>query len=62
MELFGDVQPFLVENDDLGPKTHTQMLSILKDPPKKASLMVEMAAVVDAGREFVKTMLKGMTL
>ena len=50
MELFGDVEPFLVENDDLGPKTRTQMLSILQDPTKKASLMVEMAAVVDAGR------------
>ena len=62
MELFGDVEPFLVENDDLGPKTRTQMLSIFQDPTKKASLMVEMAAVVDADREFVKTMLKGMTL
>jgi len=62
MELFGDVEPFLVENDDLGPKIRTQMLSILQDPPKKARLMVEMAAVVDDGREFVKTMLKGMAL
>jgi len=51
-----------VENDDLGPKTRTGMLSILQDPTKKASLMVEIAAVVDAGREFVKTMLKGMAL
>ena len=55
MELFGDVEPFLLENDDLGPRTRTRMLSILQDPTKKASLMVEMAAVVDAGREFVKT-------
>ena len=54
-ELFGDVEPFLVENDDLGPKTRTGMLSILQDPTKKASLMVEMAAVVDAGREFKTT-------
>lgn len=53
-ELFGDVEPFLVEND-LGPKTRTWMLSIVQDPTKKASLMVEMAAVVDAGREFKTT-------
>lgn len=41
--------------NDLGPKTRTWMLSIVQDPTKKASLMVEMAAVVDAGREFKTT-------
>ena len=28
-EFFGDIQPFLAENDDLGPRTCTRMLSIL---------------------------------
>ena len=38
LELFGDVEPFLVENDDLGPRTRTRMLSILQNPTKKASI------------------------
>ena len=54
LELFGDVEPFLVENDDLGPHTRLRMLTILQDPTKKTHLMIEMAAVVDAGKEFVK--------
>ena len=32
------------------------MLSIMQDPSRKAYLVVEMAVVVHAGRELVKTM------
>ena len=55
LEVFGDIQPFLEENTDLGPATRSKMLSILHDPSKKTYLMLEMAAVVDAGRQFVQT-------
>ena len=54
LELFGDVQPFLEQQDDLGPATRSRMLSILQDPCKKMYLKVEMAAVVDAGKQFVQ--------
>ena len=43
-----------MENDDLRPRTRLRMLTILQDPTKKTHLMIEMAAVVDAGKEFVK--------
>ena len=55
MLLFGDIELFLMEHDELGPRTRVRMLTILQDPIKRAMLMVEMAAVVDAGGEFVKT-------
>ena len=58
LELFGDIQPFLEENGDLGPATRSKMLSILLDPCKKIHLKLEMAAVVDAGRQFVQTTYK----
>ena len=32
MELFGDIEPFLIENDDLAPHTRQKMIKIL---PKK---------------------------
>ena len=54
LQVFGDTEPFLVQNDDLAPQTRQKMLSILQDSTKKVSLQIEMAAVVDAGREFVK--------
>ena len=43
-----------MENDDLGPRTRLRMFTILQDPTKMTHLMIEMAAVVDAGKEFVK--------
>ena len=55
MEVFGDIQPFFEENTNFGPATRSKMLSILHDPSKKTYLMLEMAAVVDAGRQFVQT-------
>ena len=54
LNLFGDVQPFLEENSDIGPANRSKMLDILQDSQKKAHLMVEMAVVVDSGREFVR--------
>ena len=58
LELFGEIEPFLIENDDLAPRTKQKMINILQDPTNNAYLQVEMAAVVDAGREFVKSTYK----
>jgi hypothetical protein len=58
LQVFGDVEPFLVQNDDWAPRTRQKMLSILQDGTKKAYLQIEMAAVVDTGREFVKSTYK----
>ena len=55
MEVFGDVAPFFVKNEDLAPRSRQ---SILQNSNKKAYLLVETAAVVDAGREFVKSTYK----
>ena len=57
-QLLGDVQPFLEQHDDLGQATRSRMLCILQDPSKKMYLKVEMAAVVDAGKQFVETTYK----
>ncbi len=54
LELFGDIQPFLERNSDIGPCNRSKMLAILQDPQKKAYFMVEMAIVVDTGRHFVQ--------
>ena len=51
---FGDVKPFLEENEDLGPATQQKLLGILTDPQKYALLKIELAAVVDCGEPFVK--------
>lgn len=46
---------FVVENNDLAPHTQQNILTILQEPTKKH---IEMAAVVDAGKEFVKSTYK----
>ena len=58
LELFGDIEPLLIENDDLAPPTRQKIINILQDPTQKAYLHVEMAAIIDAGREFVKSTYK----
>ena len=40
LELFGDVQAFLEQYDDLGQTTRSRMLCILQDPSKKMYLEV----------------------
>ena len=54
LELFGDVQPFLEENDEISPINRSKMLAILQDPQRRPYLMVELAIVVDAGKQFVQ--------
>ena len=40
LELFGDVQAYLEQHDDLGQATRSRMLFILQDPSKKMYLKV----------------------
>ena len=54
LELFGDIHPFLQVHSDLGPATRTKMLSILQDPTKRILLQLQIAIVVDAGKQFVQ--------
>ncbi|XP_065892612.1 uncharacterized protein [Dysidea avara] len=54
---FGDVEPFLKNNEDLPSATRTKLLSFFTDD-KKDKLQVELAAVIDYGEEFVKTTYK----
>ena len=54
---FGDVEPFLKNNEDLPSVTRTKLLSFFTDD-KKDKLKVELAAVIDYGVEFVKATYK----
>ena len=54
LDLFGDVQPFLEENSDIGPANRSKMLAILQNSQKKPYLLVELVIVVDSGRHFVQ--------
>ena len=54
---FGDVEPFLKNNEDLPSATKTKLLSFFTDD-KKDKLKVELAAVIDYGEEFVKATYK----
>lgn len=52
--LFGDVQPFLQVNDDLGPACMQKILSIFQDQQKAAILKIKLAALVDWDKAFVQ--------
>ena len=54
MLYFGDIQPFLIQNDDIGPATRPKLLSFFADQQKLALLQLEIAATVDWGEPFVK--------
>ena len=47
---FGDIEPFLRENTDIGPTTRPKLLSFFDDLQKQAFLQLELAATVDLGR------------
>ena len=49
MKCFGDVEPFLVENDDVSPATRTKLVTFFSDINKQILLQVELAAIVDWG-------------
>jgi len=54
MVQFGDVEPFLNSNPDLGPASRPKLLAILADEDKVKCLKLELAAVIDWGEVIVK--------
>ena len=53
--MYGDLQPFLEENGDVGLATRRKMLDLLHDQQKQGLLKIELAATVDAGLPLVQT-------
>ena len=51
---FGDVLPFLSNEEIRSPATISKLTAILSDQTKNMYLQIELAAVVDAGKNFVK--------
>ena len=54
MEFFGDVEPFLKENDNLSSVCRASLLEIFDDPATAKVLDIELAATIDAGKQFVQ--------
>ena len=52
-EYFGDVEPFLRENDEVSPANRRRLLEIFDDPQSCQDLRLELAALVDAEVHFV---------
>ena len=52
-EYFGDIEPFLRENDEVSPANRRRLLEIFDDPQSCQDLRLELAALVDAGVHFV---------
>ena len=51
---FGDIEPFLEENDDTGPSLRPKLLAYFHTPQTKSKLQIEIAATVHWGEPFVK--------
>ena len=55
MLLFGDVEPFLTKNSDIGPSLQPKLLDMLHHLPTAIQLKVELAIVIDFSEQFVKS-------
>ena len=53
LDLFGDVELFLRENEEICPANRGHFLEIFDDPQSCQDLLLELAAVIDAGVHFV---------
>ena len=53
LQLFGDIEPFLKDHDDISPATRTMLMQILSNP-QRVSFLTELTAVIDIGSYFVK--------
>ena len=51
---FGDVELFHSSHDDIAPATMSKLVNVLTNK-KEDMLMMELAAVIDAGEALVKT-------
>ena len=54
MEFFGEVEPFLRENDNLSPVCRVNLLEIFDDPATARDLEIELAAMINAGKHFIQ--------
>lgn len=54
LSYFGDIEPFLEENDDIAPRTSDHIRALLMNVASRKKLIMELAAVVDAGKPFVQ--------
>ncbi len=52
---FGDIEPFLTANTDIGPSLRPKMLEILHSVPGLGQLKMELAAVIDIGEQIVRS-------
>ena len=51
---FGDILPFLQENQDASASTNRQLRSILESPDQSRILRLQLAAMMDVGKHFVQ--------
>lgn len=54
MRYFGDVEPFLEQNQDIAPRITDHLRVLLANEEERKQLIMELCAVVDAGEPFVK--------
>ena len=52
--MFGDIEPFVRENEDVSPATRAKLLEFFDDRQKLFLLKLELAVMVDVGANFVK--------
>ena len=52
-DFFGDIEPFLRENDEIPPANRRHLLEIFDNQDDRQKLRLELAALVDAGVHFV---------
>ena len=53
MQCFGDVEPFLRENENLAPSCRRHLLELFDDPISARELEIELDAMIDAGHHFL---------
>ena len=51
---FGDIEPFLTRNEDIGPSLRPKLLDMIRNVNTRAHLQMELAAVIDVSEHFVK--------
>ena len=51
---FGDIEPFLEENQDIAPRLANHLRVLVEDQDRRKLLIMELAAVIDIGEPFVK--------
>ena len=54
MTQFGDIEPFLKSNTNVGPSSWPKLLEILTNADKLKHLKLELASVIDCGEVFIK--------